>query len=494
MAARTCLVLFLIFAVGVPAFADYQRPINQDCVAAGSGAPVAASSVTYFPTQYQVVGERVQGNPDTVKVAIAKDFQVEYFPNFKVVTNSKVNETYVLYQCGTAAPSSSLFSNTTKFFEIPLTSVSVPETVPLAFLVRMGLADRLHSVSSFATSACGQQLLACNRTAPSTSALTNLTRLAATLNQVDGIASSSKVANPKVFAFSAATDPGPLNRAEWIKFLGLFFNTEAAASSQFADINATYVQNSVPRSLPLGGRPTMAFVQNLTYFDGTSLLEDLEVSLAAYKVAFTIDAGAQPPNRTALEAIPGIALSPFDVTNSTYQFKWGPGSGFATKQDAVAAFQTFLKRVDIIVDETYAMDPTSYTMDSFLQSFSIASNQTASLPALANKKVFREDGLISPTGGLDWFEGAIAQPDKVLLDFRKAVAPAMYQAYNATWIRNVAAGVTSKLLSSSACAQNTACSAKAPAAICPFVKACASGSPVMRSSEDGACIYPTCAA
>ena len=38
---------------------------------------------------------------------------------------------------------------------------------------------------------------------------------------------------------------------------------------------------------------------------------------------------------------------------------------------------------------------------------------------------FREDGLVSPAPsyGLDWFEGAIAQPDKVLQDFIHAVNP-----------------------------------------------------------------------
>ena len=35
-------------------------------------------------------------------------------------------------------------------------------------------------------------------------------------------------------------------------------------------------------------------------------------------------------------------------------------------------------------------------------------------------RVLREDGLISPTGGLDWFEGAIAHPEGVLSDLSTA--------------------------------------------------------------------------
>ena len=53
----------------------------------------------------------------------------------QIVTNLYVNETYVLYQCGTARPSTDLVPAGSKFFEIPLTSVTVLETIPYAYLV-----------------------------------------------------------------------------------------------------------------------------------------------------------------------------------------------------------------------------------------------------------------------------------------------------------------------------------------------------------------------
>ena len=37
-------------------------------------------------------------------------------------------------------------------------------------------------------------------------------------------------------------------------------------------------------------------------------------------------------------------------------------------------------------------------------------------------RVLREDGLISPSGGLDWFEGAIAHPEGVLQDLSTALS------------------------------------------------------------------------
>ena len=58
-----------------------------------------------------------------------------YYPQYKVVINTYVNETYVLYQCGAPAPPKSAFPASTKIFEIPLTAVSVTDTVPFAFIV-----------------------------------------------------------------------------------------------------------------------------------------------------------------------------------------------------------------------------------------------------------------------------------------------------------------------------------------------------------------------
>ena len=60
----------------------------------------------------------------------------------QVVRNTLVNETYVLYQCGLPAPSLSQFPAGSKLFSIPLDSVAVLETVPLAYMVRKPVFSR----------------------------------------------------------------------------------------------------------------------------------------------------------------------------------------------------------------------------------------------------------------------------------------------------------------------------------------------------------------
>ena len=54
----------------------------------------------------------------------------------QVVTNSIAGETYVLSQCGAQVPPASQFPEGTKFYTVPLASLSAPDTVPYAFIVR----------------------------------------------------------------------------------------------------------------------------------------------------------------------------------------------------------------------------------------------------------------------------------------------------------------------------------------------------------------------
>ena len=56
--------------------------------------------------------------------------------------------------------------------QVPLTSISAPATVPYAFVDFLGLGDRVHDVSPYVSSPCGQALLECaNSTAPDFSLL-----------------------------------------------------------------------------------------------------------------------------------------------------------------------------------------------------------------------------------------------------------------------------------------------------------------------------------
>jgi hypothetical protein len=66
----------------------------------------------------------------------------------------------------------------------------------------------------------------------------------------------------------------------------------------------------------------------------------------------------------------------------------------------------------VLIDETYAFDPTTYTASSFATGYGFDGGSAS---------VYRVDGLLSATNGLDWFEGAFARPAVVLADFVAAM-------------------------------------------------------------------------
>jgi len=73
-----------------------------------------------------------------------------------------------------------------------------------------------------------------------------------------------------------------LNRAEWIKFLGLFFNLDSTATQIFDSINSSYAQTKAGVKTA-AKPPVLAFVDLYSYPPDTAF----EVSLAAYKTQYT---------------------------------------------------------------------------------------------------------------------------------------------------------------------------------------------------------------
>eukprot|EP00887_Chlorella_sp_A99_P001798 scaffold19.g1798.t1 len=434
----------LLVAAGCPAAraadaALYDRPMNADCVAAQSLDSGPAGSL--YPQQFLLDGD------STTKGA-----------NY------------------TQARSSS-FPAHTKFFTIPLTSVSVPETVPYAFL----------------------RVLNCTRPAPGTlSDLFNQTLLSTQVApHVDGLLTSSPNNFTKAFAFSAATDPGSLNRAEWIKYLGLFFNKEKQASDIYAAIKADYDETAQAATRAAAGAPpVVAWVSRFSYGGE----ENYQISFAPYKANLTTKAGgamldqqASAARLCAVTSIPGVAF-PDSFGAPQAVFGWNKtiyNTTFPSKSAAQAAFAKALSSADVIIDETFALDPAAYNLTSFLAAFNLSADQANGIPALAGAapRVYREDGLVSANGSMDWFEGAVARPDAVLKDLFRVLYPT--NASNFRWLRAITqAPVT---LTPAACTSIPTCDVP-PTPICPFVYACPAGAApaLLQSYGNGQCVYATC--
>mmetsp|Transcript_1782 Transcript_1782/g.5178 ORF Transcript_1782/g.5178 Transcript_1782/m.5178 type:complete len:532 (+) Transcript_1782:252-1847(+) len=481
--------LVLLAAQSAAAQRLYQRPASfeSDCLPSTTTATTFSS---IFPSDFFLSGDKTSTNGGTTTVTVAQNFAVKYYPAYKEVTNTLTNETYILYQCGGTPPSGSATQGA-RLFQIPLTSLTLPDTVPYAFLDILNVTDRVQSVSSFSVAPCAQKEVSCNRTAVDPSQLGNATVLGAeVLPLVDGIAGTTPLAEPApanvpIFTFSASQDPGTLNRAEWIKFMGLFFNKEKEASDYFDSVTAQY--NALKsKGAAMTDKPVVAWISHFV-FDPD---EYYQISFSPYKAQYTEDAGGMMLDQAAVAMVEGVTVDQF--SNTTLDFAWnGTQKGFDTQAAARRAFLGVLAGVDVLIDETYSFDPTSYNETAFLAEYGISANAARSLPALngTSNKVFREDGLVSATGGLDWFEGAIARPADVLEDLYGALTSSDPSAREFTWFRQVEQAPT--VVTDAQCTTQPTCTDVKPTPICPLVKECPDGTIVNLLSTSG-CEYASC--
>lgn len=481
---------------------SYVRPLDGDCVAYGGGGEMPPQG-TLFPPEYMIQGAVGGGGEDQEGVGshTAAEFSVTYYPRYKVVENKVSGEIFVLYQCGTQAPveGEEGIPSGAKMFEIPLTSVSIPETVPYAFVELLGVDDRVYDAPLYVTAACGQKIAECGRQAVDlfSNDVDNVTLQQTVFEpNVDGVLLTTREEYDGAFSFNPVKDDGGvLSRAEWVKYLGAFFNKDRYASDIFNAIKESYeeTKNAVDRQGE--SRPVVAWVTHFVFGDE----ERYEVSVAPYKTEYVRDAGAENVDIDEIKkAYPGVTDSAY--SNDIVQFAWGQdGEGFATKKDAQEAFWNFLSSVDVIIDETYTFDPLSYTFEEFMSEYGLdgaAEGVLSGLPWLEPKLVYREDGLISKSNGVDWFEGAIARPDLVLMDVARIVGSAQQgertKVGEFTWLRNIAE--TPVRVTADDCKRLDSCN-DTPTTICPFVKGCEDGSTavLMDSAVDsGECAYQVC--
>lgn len=334
--------------------------------------------------------------PERINITYTKSFTVEYHNNYKLVTviqpGSKMDDQiqYLLVQCGTPPPGSYAGA---RVIYIPVKTIVSMSTTYLPFLDKYGLLDRLVAVDDITyvnnptvieMVKAGKLVIVGSGSGVNIEMLINL--------QPDLImAYNSGV--PDYDAYPKLDEAGlnvvlngdnlettPMGRAEWGKFIALFFNKEAQAEQLFTGTSTKY-EKLVKLATSARAKPTV-FV-NINY-QGTWYMAGGKT----YVAQFLEDAGANylwADNSDVGE----IMLSFEEVYNKAANADYWINTGFwNSARDALAD------------DERYS-----------------------EFAAFKNNHIYNNNARSNANGGNDYFESGIANPDFILEDLIKIFHP-----------------------------------------------------------------------
>lgn len=327
--------------------------------------------------------------PQKVAIEYAENFAVEYANHYKIVT---INQTwpgsdparYVLVQCGTPAPED---VDADAVIEVPAASLVTMATTYLPFLVDLGLLDHLigHDEFDYVTSPevrarieAGQMTEVGEGAGVSVETMIDL-EPSLILTSGSGLAEYD--AHPALIAAGLPVvltgdwlETSPLGRAEWVKFVALFYNAEEKADEVFGAIVENY-QALTTLAASAEERPTV-FVdapwQGTWYMAGGK----------SYTAHLLADAGAE--------------------------YLWADDESTGSM---ALDFETVLERA---ANADFWVNAGGYwfTKDDMLAT----DERFAEFAAVQNGNVWSNNLYLNDFGGNYYYEGGIAHPDWILAD------------------------------------------------------------------------------
>jgi len=369
-----------------------EHNLTDGCVAEGE----FDASIDYFP--------------EKATLTHAEGFTVEYFNNYKVVTvktpypGATESMQYALVQCGTPAPEGFLDE---QIIEVPAQTVVTMSTTYLPFLDELGLLDRLVGLDD-ATYVSNPTVLKMAEEGKLTMLgygsgvnVEQALELSPDLIITYGSGSPDYDAHPVLIEAGLKTvvdaewlDTSPLGRAEWGKFIAVFFNKEADAEALFAKNVEKYNEYA---ALAAGVTEKPSVFTGSDY-QGTWSMPGGN----SFTAAFLKDAGADYlwADDTSTGSLPLTFEAVFEKAQDADY--WVNVGYFFTPADLLAA------------DARYA-----------------------DFAAYQNGNIWNNDAKTSANGGNDYYESAVAHPELVLADLIKIFHPELLPDHELVYYRQL---------------------------------------------------------
>ncbi|WP_420630656.1 ABC transporter substrate-binding protein [Candidatus Leptofilum sp.] len=354
--------------------------------------------------------ETVDYFPEKTAVSHADGFIIEYFNNYKVVTvaapwlGAEDSATYVLVQCGTPNPPG---YDDAVMLDVPISSFVSMSTTYLPHLEQFGLLDSLVGVdfASYAYNPTVQEKYAAGELVELGSGATVDVEAALALEPHVIMTSASGSADfdthPKLQEVGLTVvlnadylDVTPLGRAEWGKFIAVFYNEEAQADTWFDEVAVEY-EALAALTANVEERPS---VFTNTPFEGTWYMPG------------------------------GQSYTALLLNNAGANYLWGADESTST------LFLDFESVFDQAADGTYWIN---LGFVSSLADLETTDARFADFAAFQNGTVYNYDLRTNEFGGNDFFESAAANPHWVLADLIKIFHPELLPDHEFVYYRLV---------------------------------------------------------
>ncbi|XP_071708621.1 uncharacterized protein [Rutidosis leptorrhynchoides] len=341
-----------------------------------------------------------QGNISRVEDAAY--FHMYYGSTFKVIKNDLDGKSYLLIQNNSKMAAKTKYCTfRIKSFVIPLSNFSLDVTYfPVSFFELLGLMPALKGMTSESVaSPCllklynEGQIQMLNNSEPQ--------QFSQFTSHFIGYNTNRRTQSCNYVTFVPIGEQSPLQRAEWIKYLGVFANLEGRANAIYDAVKRNYmclVNSAATKKL----KPIVAWME---FTDGAWSFTNEE-----YKLKYIVDAGGENLDES--------------VNKITYNI---------SSIEELEQLHAILCTVDVVIDATLTSDPIGYNSSFFMQNLNIEDQSCFSF--LPNQGVWRHDKRVSTELAPDWYDGAVSQPQLVLADLIEVLFPS--GNYTTTYFRNL---------------------------------------------------------